>query len=165
MSALVEHAGARILFCLPPRCGSNYVREFLRRNQIPFRRVRAPGYSTAHCPYSAACRVESHDRLFRLARERDSWLESVWRFSRKTGFRAWDPGGWHPFRTIEHIRHDDFERWLEEANAVDPDFHGRTMRLFGGERAEAVTIKTDEIVGRMAELFGAEPWEQVINAA
>ena len=165
MSALVEHAGERILFCLPPRCGSNYVREFFRRRGVLYRDVLAPGYTKVHCPYPAASRVEPHDRVFRLERDRAPWLESVWRFSRKTGFQRWDPAGWHPFRTIEHIRSDDFGRWSDEVNTIDPDFHARTMRLFGADRPDAVAVRTDDIVARMAELFGKDPWEQVVNAA
>lgn len=128
MSSRLVQADA--LFLHIPKTGGIWVEHALTRSGVPIEPAEVIGGVTYRHP------VLSHlkDRLaftFTFVRHPLSWYESWWKF-----MAGWwpihEPGVWHPQRSLERCRSDDFSEFIRLCIEHEPGYVSRMYEWYIG---------------------------------
>lgn len=150
------------VFILTPRCGSNYVRKFIQKNEIPHFTLYCPNYST-HTPFNVIKKIFPNQKYYALCRNNVGWYKSVWGLQKSNDWMVWEPKKWHPFRPIENIIENDYDKWLERVKKEVPDFWESTMKAYGCEEKEVQTINLINLTQTIADIFSVPQIHDIIN--
>lgn len=111
----------KLAFYHPPKTASQWVRAVLRKLDVEIKDIPSPGASPDHAtPWHAPSDLPKVVTI----RHPLSWYESCWRYQVQHNWQIWEPGVWHPYRHIEHIKSDDFNAWVTRVAG----FYGFMMR-------------------------------------
>jgi hypothetical protein len=98
------------LFLHIPKTGGSWVEKTLGEAGL---RIEQPatieGVTYRHCLVSMF--KDRYPFVFTFVRHPLRWYESWWKFQADI-WREFEPGVWHPQRTLEACRADDFSEWL-----------------------------------------------------
>ncbi len=146
MSACV--CGDRALFLHIPKTGGSWVESTLKAHGLGDEKVATiDGVTWRHAPLPML--RQSFDFTFTFVRHPLSWYESWWKFQAGQ-WQIFEPGVWHPQRTLERCQSDDFSEFIRLMIRHEPGYVSRMYEWFIGPPGHDYV----QFVGRQETLAG-----------
>jgi hypothetical protein len=108
-------------------------------------RPTIPGVTYRHCLLTML--EKQYPYAFTFVRHPLSWYESWWKFQAGT-WTVFEPGVWHPQRTLEHCHSDDFSGFIRLCIKHEPAYVSRMYEWYIGP----VGFEAVDYVGRYESL-------------
>ena len=134
------------LFLHIPKTGGCWVEEVLPYIGVPTEQpATLPGVSYRHCLVSMFQR--QHPFVFTFVRHPLRWYESWWKFQAGK-WPVHEPGVWHPQRSLEICRSDDFNQFIRLCIDHEPGYVSRMYEWYIGP----VGFQYVKFIGRQENL-------------
>jgi Sulfotransferase family len=118
------------LFLHIPKTGGTWVEQALMEIGVHTEQpLTIPGVTYRHSLLPMF--QEQHPYVFTFVRHPLSWYESWWKFQAGT-WTIFEPGVWHPQRTLESCRADDFSEFIRLCIEHEPSYVSRMYEWYIG---------------------------------